>query len=59
LIADRGKLKKIGLTAQKTISKNWEKVVDEVYENYLEIINQCSIHRTHKVGSYKNPGKYT
>ena len=38
LIADRDKIHQVGLTAQKTISKNWEILVDDVYENYLEVI---------------------
>jgi 1,2-diacylglycerol 3-alpha-glucosyltransferase len=39
LITDRGKIRQVGLAAQKTMSKGWEELVDDVYENYLEVIN--------------------
>jgi 1,2-diacylglycerol 3-alpha-glucosyltransferase len=38
LISDRDKIRQVGLTAQKTISKSWEEIIDDVYQNYLEVI---------------------
>ena len=43
LIADRGKIRQVGLAAQETISKGWEELVDDVYENYLEIIDRYKV----------------
>lgn len=40
LIANREKIRQVGLAAQKTISKGWEELVGGVYENYLEIIDR-------------------
>lgn len=40
LIANREKIRQVGLAAQKTISKGWEELVGDVYENYLEIIDR-------------------
>jgi glycosyltransferase involved in cell wall biosynthesis len=39
LIADREKIRQVGFLAQKTISKGWEELVDDVYKNYLEVID--------------------
>jgi len=39
LIADREKIRQVGLLAQETISKGWEELVDDVYKNYLEVID--------------------
>ena len=38
--SNREKMHQVGVMAQKTIYKNWEEVVDIVYENYLNIIEQ-------------------
>jgi len=43
LIADREKIRQVGLAAQETISKGWEELVDDVYENYLEIIDRYKV----------------
>jgi len=43
LVADREKIRQVGLAAQETISKGWEELVDDVYENYLEIIDRYKV----------------
>lgn len=44
---DRQALKNVGENAQKTISRNWEDIIDEVYIRYSEIIK--SYNRKHKI----------
>lgn len=39
LIKDREKTRQVGLAAQKTISKNWEELVDDIHKYYSEIID--------------------
>ena len=43
LIADREKIRQVGLAAQETISKGWEELIGDVYENYLEIIDRYKV----------------
>ena len=43
LIADREKIRQVGLAAQETIGNSWEELVDVVYENYLEIIDRYKL----------------
>ena len=43
LIANREKIRQVGLAAQKTIGKDWEELIDDVYENYLEIIDRYKL----------------
>lgn len=40
IIRGREALKKVGEKARMTIYRNWESIVDEVYERYLDIIQQ-------------------
>lgn len=47
IIQDRDALKKVGEKARVTIYRNWENIVDEVNERYLEIIQ--SYKRTNKI----------
>lgn len=44
---DRETLKHIGEKARITIARKWENIVDEVYERYLEIVQQYK--RRHKI----------
>ncbi len=39
IIGDRKKLIEVGQNAQKTICKPWENIVDQVYQRYIEIID--------------------
>ena len=47
IVQDRETLKNIGEKARVTIYRNWENIVDEVYERYLEIIQRYR--RKHKI----------
>ena len=38
IIKDRDFLRKVGEKARKTIYRDWESIVDEVYQRYIEII---------------------
>jgi len=39
LITGREKIHQVGLAAQETIGNGWEELTDDVYENYMEIID--------------------
>lgn len=39
ILSDRKKLVEVGRTAQQTVYKNWEKIIDDVAARYLEIVN--------------------
>ncbi len=47
VIKNREELKHVGEKARVTIYRNWENIVDEVYERYLEIIRDYKI--AHKI----------
>jgi len=47
IINDREGLKKAGENAKKTIYRNWENIIDEVYRRYTEIIK--SYNRKHRI----------
>jgi glycosyltransferase involved in cell wall biosynthesis len=47
IIRKRDELKNIGNKAQATIYRNWESIVDEVYERYMGIIE--SYNRKHRI----------
>lgn len=47
IIRDREALKNIGRKAQVTIYRNWENIVDEVHERYIEVIKDYK--RKHKI----------
>lgn len=43
IINDKETLKNAGIAAQKTIYRNWENIIDEVYERYSEIIKSYKL----------------
>lgn len=47
IVQNRGELKNIGEKARVTIYRNWENIVDEVNERYLDIIQKYK--RKHKI----------
>lgn len=47
IVADREALRNIGKKAQVTISRNWESIVDEVNDRYVELIQQYN--QKHKI----------
>lgn len=47
IIRDRQALRSIGEKAKVTIYRNWENIVDEVYERYLDVI--CQYKFKHKI----------
>lgn len=47
IISDRDVLKKAGENAKKTIYRNWENIIDEVYRRYVEIVENYN--RKHRI----------
>jgi 1,2-diacylglycerol 3-alpha-glucosyltransferase len=47
IINDRESLKKAGENAKKTIYRNWENIIDEVYRRYIDIIK--SHNKKHRI----------